>query len=53
MYSLQYIRIITTKSINHETDRFVTGLSREFYFKEVNVTNDFEASKFGRTIEWE
>jgi len=28
-------------------------LSREFYFKEVNDTNDFEAQKMGRTIEWE
>ena len=33
------------------------GLSRvchgNFYFKEVNDTNDFEASKLGGTIEWE
>ena len=35
------------------TNRFVKGLSREFCFKEVNDINDFEASKLGRTIEWE
>jgi hypothetical protein len=28
------------------------GLSPKFYFKEVNDTNLFEASKFGGTIEW-
>ena len=39
--------------IKNGTNRFVTGLSREFYFKEVNDTNHFEASKQGRTIEWE
>ena len=40
-------------SIKNRTDRFVTGLSQDFYFKEVNDINDFEASKFGGTIEWE
>ena len=35
--------------IKNRTGRFVTGLSREFYFKEVNDSNDFEASKQGRT----
>jgi len=39
--------------IKNGTNRFVTGLSREFYFKEVNDTNDFEAPKMGRIIEWE
>ena len=39
--------------IKKGTNRFVTGLSREFCFKEVNDTNDFEASKLGGTIEWE
>ena len=39
--------------INNGTNRFVTGLSPEFYFKEVNDINDFEASKLGGTIEWE
>ena len=39
--------------IKNGTSGFVTGLSREFYFKEVNDINDFEASKLGRTIEWE
>ena len=39
--------------IKNGTNRFVTGLSREFYFKEVNDNNDFEAQKMGRTIEWE
>ena len=29
------------------------GLSREFYFKEIYDTNDFEVSKMGRLIEWE
>ena len=29
------------------------GLLREVYCKEVNDTNDFEASILGRTIEWE
>ena len=39
--------------IKNGTNWFVTGLSREFYLKEVNDTNDFEASKLGGTIEWE
>ena len=39
--------------IKNGTNRFVTGLSRKFYFIEVNDTNDFEASKLGGTIEWE
>jgi len=39
--------------IKNGTRRFVTGLSREFYFKQINDTNHFEASKKGRTIEWE
>ena len=39
--------------IKNGTNMFVTGLSREFYFKEVNDTNDFETSKLGGTIEWE
>ena len=30
--------------IKNGTNRFVTGLSRKFYFIEVNDTNDFEAS---------
>jgi len=51
--SLQLVHPITKKNIKNGTHRFVTGLSREFYFKEVNDTNDFEASKQGRTIEWE
>ena len=38
--------------IKNGTYRFVTGLSREFHFKEVNDTNDFEAPKMGGTIEW-
>ena len=51
--SLQLVHLITKKNINNGSLRFVTGLSREFYFKEVNDTNDFEVSKLGRTIEWE
>ena len=39
--------------IQNRTNRFVTGLSRKFYFKEVNDNNDFEVSKLGGTIEWE
>ena len=39
--------------IKNGTNRFVTGLSRKFYFKEVNDTNDFEASKLGGIIERE
>ena len=38
--------------IKNGTNRFVTGLSPEFYFKEVNDINDFEASKLGKLIEW-
>ena len=39
--------------IKNGNNRFVTGLSRKFYFKEINDTKDFEASKLGGTIEWE
>ena len=39
--------------IKNGTNRFVTGLSRKFYFKEVNDTNGFEVSKLDGTIEWE
>ena len=39
--------------IKNGTYRFVTGFSREFHFKEVNDSNDFEAPKMGGTIEWE
>ena len=39
--------------IKNGTNRFVTGLSRKFYFIEVNDTNDFEVSKLCGTIEWE
>ena len=39
--------------IKNGTNRFVTGLSRKFYFKEVNDTKDFQASKLGGIIEWE
>ena len=39
--------------IKNGTYRFVTGLSLKIYFKEVNDTNNFEASKLGGIIEWE
>jgi hypothetical protein len=39
--------------IKNGINKFVTGLSRDFYFKEVNDTNAFEVSRIGRTIEWE
>ena len=51
--SQQLVHLITKKNIKNGSLRFVTGLSREFYFKEVNDTNDFEAPKMGRIIEWE
>ena len=39
--------------IKNGTSGFVTGLSRKFYFKEINDTNDIEVSELGGTIEWE
>ena len=39
--------------IKNGTNRFVTGLSPEFYFKEVNDMKDFEASKLVKTMKWE
>ena len=42
-----------TYFIKNGTNRFVTGLSQKLSLKEVNDTNDFEASKLGGTIEWE
>ena len=51
--SLQLVHLMTKKNIKNGSLRFVTGLSREFYFKEVNDTNYFEVPKMGRTIEWE
>ena len=36
--------------IKNGTNRFVTGLSRKFYFIEVNDTSDFEVSQLGGTI---
>ena len=39
--------------IKNGTNRFVTGLSRKFYFIEFNDNRDFEASKLEGTIEWD
>ena len=39
--------------IKNGINRFVTGLSRKFYTKEINDTNDFEVLKLGGFIEWE
>ena len=53
MYSPQLVHLITEKSVKNGSLRFVTGLSRELSFGEVNDNNDFEVSKLGGTTEWE
>ena len=39
--------------IKNGSSMFVTGCHGNCHIKEVNDTNDFEASKLGGTIEWE
>ena len=51
--SLQLVHLITKKNIKNGCLRFVTGLSRDLSFEEVNDTNVFEARFLGGTIEWE
>ena len=57
MYSLQLVHLITTQSIKNGVNRFYVGftwvLRENSANTKVNDTKDFEASKLGRTIEWE
>ena len=50
--SLQLVHDIKEKRLKNGSLRFVTGLSQNYPFEEVNDANDFEASKLGGTIEW-